>query len=129
MLLLPKITKIEGGEASVTSPKFDLSTKEGVLFLVGASETPLTVKVTGHKGEESKDIPFKGKSLTDTDWTEVTAEGLEMEETSEFILLVESNKLAREEIEGITLSLNGGEDGATPETIFAFEIASRYIPQ
>lgn len=129
MLLLPKITKIEGGEASVTSPKFDLSTKEGVLFLVGASETPLTVKVTGHNGEKSKDIPFKGKSLTDTDWTEVTAKGLEMEETSEFILLVESNKLAREEIESITLSLDGGEGGTTPETIFAFEMASRYIPQ
>lgn len=129
MLLLPKITKIAGGEASVTSPKFDLSTKAGVFFLVGASETPLTVRITGHKGEESKDIPFKGKSLTDADWTQVTEEGLEMEDTSEFILLVEAGKLAREELESITLSLNGGEDGATPETIFAFEIASRYIPQ
>lgn len=129
MLLLPKITKIAGGEASVTSPKFDLSTKEGVLFLVGASETPLTVKVTGHNGEKSKDIPFKGKSLTDTDWTEVTEEGLEMEDTSEFILLVEAGKLAREDLESITLSLDGGEDGTTPKTIFAFEIASRYIPQ
>lgn len=129
MLLLPKITKIEGGEASVTSPKFDLSTKEGMFFLIGASETPLTVKVTGHNGEKSKDIPFKGKSLTDADWTQVTEEGLEMEDTSEFVLFVESNKLAREEIESITLSLNGGEDGTTPETIFAFEMASRYIPQ
>ena len=129
MLLLPKITKIEGGEASVTSPKFDLSTKEGIFFLIGASETPLTVRVTGHKGEESKDIPFKGKSLTDTDWTQLTEEGLEMEDTSEFVLFVESNKLAREEIESITLSLDGGEGGTTPETIFAFEIASRYIPQ
>ena len=129
MLLLPKITKIEGGEASVTSPKFHLSTKEGIFFLIGASETPLTVRVTGHKGEESKDIPFKGKSLTDTDWTEVTEEGLEMEDTSEFILLVEAGKLAREDLESITLSLDGGEDGTTPKTIFAFEIASRYIPQ
>ena len=129
MLLLPKITKIAGGEASVTSPKFDLSTKAGVFFLVGASETPLTVRITGHKGEESKDIPFKGKSLTDADWTQVTEEGLEMEDTSEFVLLVESNTLAREELESITLSLNGGEDGTTPKTIFAFEMASRYIPQ
>jgi hypothetical protein len=129
MLVLPKITKIEGGEASVTSPKFDLETKEGVLFLVGASETPLTVKVTGYKGEESKDISFKGKGLTDTDWTQVTEEGLNLETTSEFLVLVESDKVAHDEIESITLSLDGGEDGTTPETIFAFEIASRYNPQ
>lgn len=91
MLLIPKITKIEGGEASITSPKFDLSTKEAVMFLVGASESPFTVKVNGYKGEESKDIPFKGKALIDTDWTQVTAEGLNLETTSEFLVLIEAS--------------------------------------
>lgn len=126
---LTKITKIEGGEASVTSPKFDLSERQAVLFLIGASETPLTVKITGYKGEESKDIPFKGKSLTDTEWTQITEEGLSQEDTSEFILAVESDRVAHDEIESVALSLDGGEDGTTPETIYALEISSRYNPQ
>ena len=129
MLLLPKITKIEGGEASVTSPKFDLATKQAMVFLVGASETPLTLKVTGYKGEESKDISFKGKGLADTDWTQVTEEGLNLETTGDFLVLVESNKVSHDELESITLTLDGGEEGTTPETIFAFEIAGRYNPQ
>lgn len=129
MLLLPKITKIDGGEASVTSQKFDLSTKLGVVFLIGASETPLTVKATGYKGDDSKNIPFKGKSLTDTDWTQVKEEGLSLETTSEFLVLIEASKLGRDELESLTLSLDGGEDGTTPETIYAFEIADRYNPQ
>jgi len=129
MLIIPKVTKIEGGEASVTSPKFDLSMKEAVLFLVGASETPLTVRVTGYKGEESKEISFKGKGLADTDWTQVTEEGLNLETTGDFLVLVESNKVSHDELESITLTLDGGEGGTTPETIYAFEIAGRYNPQ
>lgn len=56
-------------------------------------------------------------------------EGLNLETTGDFLVLVESNKVSHDELESITLTLDGGEGGTTPETIYAFEIASRYKPQ
>lgn len=123
---LTKVTKIEGGEATVTSPEFDLSTQSSVAFLIGASETPLTVKIVGYKDEDEIDVKFRAKTLEETEWSEVSEEGLDLESTDDFIVLVDSDSLAHYKIEGVSLVLDAGEEGATPETIFAFEKVSRY---
>jgi hypothetical protein len=123
---LPKITEIEGGAAQVASPEFSLATNGEVVFLVGGSETPLTVKVKGFAGESGKHIAFKGKSLTDEAWTEVGAEGLSLESTGAFLVRIEADNLGHGGIDRVALELSGGEDGTTPEVIFAFEVASRY---
>lgn len=126
---LTKITKIEGGEAIVTSPEFDLSAQSSVVFLIGASETPLTVKVVGYKDEDETDVKFQTRTLAETEWIAVSEEGLDLESTEEFLVFVSSDALAHYEIESVSLVLDAGEEGATPETIYALEISSRYNPQ
>jgi ribosomal protein L11 methylase PrmA len=121
-----KVTKIEGGEATVTSPEFDLSTQSSVVFLIGASETPLTVKVVGYKDEDETDVKFQTRTLAETEWIAVSEEGLDLERTEEFLVFVSSDALAHYELESVSLVLDAGEEGTTPETIFAFEKPSRY---
>jgi hypothetical protein len=121
-----KITAITGGAASVTSPEFSLATNGEVVFLVGASETPLTVKVKGFAGDTEKDIVFCGKSLTDAAWTEVGADGLNLENTGAFLVSVAADKYGHNGIDRVALSLAG--EAATPEVIYAFEVARRFEP-
>jgi len=125
-----KITQVNGGAASVTSPKFTMAKNSAVVFLIGASNSPLTVTAKGYKGEDTeKAIPFRIKELTKTDWETVNSDGLQLAETDAFLVAITANALAHDELEGVTLALDGGENGSTPETIFAFKIATRYIPE
>jgi hypothetical protein len=121
-----KVTKIEGGEATVASPEFDLSTQSSVVFLIGASETPLTVKVVGYKDEEETDVKFQTRTLAETEWSAVSEEGLDLESTEDFLVFVSSDALTHYEVESVSLVLDTGEEGSTPEAIFAFEKPSRY---
>lgn len=126
--IFPKVTKIEGGTANVVSPEFNLATNSAVVFLIGETESPITVKIRGIKGEESKNIAFKSKSITDIEWNNINEDGLTLESSGAFLVAIEADTLAHDEWENITLVLDGGEDGTTPEVVFAFEIASRYLP-
>lgn len=128
--LFPKVTAIAGGAASVTSPEFAMAENSAVVFLIGATDAPLTITAKGYKGEGiDKAIPFKTKDLTGTDWTDVGADALELEETDAFLVAISAAALAHDELDRVALVLDGGADGTTPETIFAFEVATRYIPE
>ena len=126
--LFPKVTEIKGGANSVTTPEFSMAENGAVVFLIGASETPLTVTAKGYKGDEGKAIQFNTKSLTEVKWTEVEADGLELETTPAFLVGIPHDFLAHDEFDRVALIVDGGTDG-TPEAIFAFEIGTRYIPE
>ena len=49
--LFPKVTEIEGGAAKVTTPEFSLSQTGAIVFLIGASDTPLKLTAKGYRGE------------------------------------------------------------------------------
>jgi len=125
--LFSKVTVIEGGAASVTSPEFAMAENSAVVFLVGASEMPLTVTAKGFKGEDTeKAIAFKTKDLTGVDWTEVDADGVGLEETGAFLVSIPADFLAHDELDRVALTIDGNTEG---KTIYAFEIATRYIPE
>ena len=126
--LFPKVTEIEGGADKVTSPEFSLAENGAVVFLIGASETPLTVTAKGFKGDEGKDISFNTKSLAEVKWTEVEADGLTLEKTPAFLVAIPHDFLAHDELDRVAITIDGGTDG-TPEAVFAFEVATRYMPE
>lgn len=127
--IFSKITEIEGGAASVTTPEFSLAENGAVVFLIGKSDTPLTVTAKGYKGDGTeKAIAFNTKGLTEVKWTEVGADGLELETTPAFLVGIPHDFLAHDELDRVALTINAGS-GTAPEAIFAFEIGTRYIPE
>ena len=125
--LFPKVTEIEGGASSVTTPEFSLAQNSAVVFLIPASDTPLTITAKGYKGEDTeKAIGFETKDLKGVKWTEVEADGIELETTGTFLVAIPAPFLAHDELDRVTLTIDGDTDG---KTIFAFEIATRYIPE
>jgi len=124
--LFPKVTEIEGDAASVTTPEFSLAETGAVVFLIGASDSPLTITAKGYKGDdEGKDILLNTKGLTDVKWTEVEG-GLTLEATPAFLVAIPHDFLAHDELDRVTLTIDGDTDG---KAIFAFEVGGRYIPE
>ena len=125
--LFPKVTQIEGGASSVTTPEFEMTENSAVVFLISGHETPLTVTATGYKDEGiEKAIGFETKALTGTDWTEVESDGVEITAEDAFLVAVPAPFLAHDGLDRVALTIDGGTDSAA---IFAFEIKSRYIPE
>ena len=124
--LFPKVTEIEGDAASVTTPEFSLAETGAVVFLIGASDSPLTITAKGYKGTESKAISFNTKGLAEVKWTEVEADGITLETTPAFLVGIPHDFLAHDELDRVTLTIDGDTDG---KTVYAFEVGGRYIPE
>jgi hypothetical protein len=124
--IFPKITAIEGGMASVTTPEFAMAENSAVVFLIPASDAPLTVSAKGYKGTDDKAIGFEMKDLAGIDWTEVESDGTEIAATEASLVAISSTFLAHDELDCVTLTVEGDTDG---KTIYAFEIVTRYIPK
>jgi len=125
--LFYKVTEIEGGADKVTTPEFSLAENGAVVFLIGASDSPLTITAKGYKGEDTeKAISFNTKGLADIKWTEVEADGIELTSTPAFLVAIPHDFLAHDELDRVTLTIDGDTDG---KAIFAFEVGGRYIPE
>jgi hypothetical protein len=124
--LFPKVTEITGDGASVTSPEISMAENSAVVFLIAGGDG-LTLTAKGYKGEDTEGaIGFKTKTLTDTEWTEVEADGTDWGSDEAFLVAISSGALAHDEFDRVTLTIDGDTDG---KAIFAFEIGTRYIPE
>ncbi len=127
--IFPKVTQIKGEGSSVISQGFSLAESRAVVFLVGESSTPLTIKVKAFDKEENeKYISFYKRSLNSSQWTKATDSLVVEEQLDAVLILINSNSLAHGDFSHVALEVMTGSEGAVPKSIFAFEIASRYIP-
>lgn len=126
-IIFPKVTEIAGDAESITTAEFDMAENSAVVFLIPAADAPLTISAKGYKGEDTeKAIGFETKSLAGARWTEVEAAGKEIAADESFLVVIPAPFLAHDELDRVTLTIDGDTDG---KTIYAFEIATRYIPE
>ena len=132
MILLPKITKIEGGAATLESPEFSLSNYHTLGFLFeNAASAKLTVKVTARAedggspaGGAAKAVPFLLKPADADELENIGAEGKTIEGAGAFLAVITDRMLAHDEYDRAALSLttDTGEVG----TVYAIQDKPRY---
>jgi len=126
MIQLPKITKIEGGAATLESDAIALDNYKILSFLFeNAAGAKLTVKVKASKdGGTAKAVPFVLKDA-DTEETEnIKADGKEIAGKGTFLAVITDRMFAHDEYDSASISLS--VDTGTIKSIFALQDKARY---
>jgi len=128
MKLLAKITKIEGGAATVDSPEFTLSNHKTLAFLFENAEgTALTVKVKAAV-EDGEAVPvrflFAEAGAYSDEYEEVSAEGKEITEARTYLAVLTDRLLAHDEYDRASVSLSA--DAGEIATAYALQMDPRY---
>ena len=123
---LPKVTKVAGGAATLTSPEFALDNYEVVAFLFEkAGAGNLTVKVKGNTdGGTAVDIPFRFKDITAEEYTAVEATGKTVTDAGAFIAVILADDLAKAGHDRVAFALS--QTGAELSTVYVLQTQPRY---
>ena len=128
MIRLPKITKIEGGAATVNSDAFSLDNYKTLAFLFeNTAGATLSVKVKASAdGGAAVPVNFLLKAVDAADFEEVESDsGKEITDAGAFLAVVNDRMLAHDEFDSVSVSLEAdtGEVG----TVYAIQDAPRYF--
>ena len=123
---LPKITRIEGGAKTLTSPEISLDNYQAVSFLFENAEDgkSLTVKVTAKtEGGTAEAVPFLFKAADEAEFENIGAEGKTLTAVGAFVAAVTADSLGRKELSRVAITLACDEDLTT---VYALQTQPRY---